>query len=243
MNDNRILFCTLCGSGDTELLHPSTVPEARRATLSPDEFLCTGIRYGEHDDILRCDSCGFVFSDSPFTPEQLLDAYSQVVDERYTRERPARMATFRRSMDLIGRHAERGRVLDVGCYTGFFLEVCRNRGWEVAGVEPSHWAVERARSRGLDIFRGSLHEADFPEKHFDLITLWDVLEHFPNPREAVRLVNRLLRPGGRLFLTTFDISSRPARLLGPRYPMLARAHVSYFSTETLGGLLESEGFA
>lgn len=242
MKNDSAIFCTLCGSGDTKLLYPSTVPEKRRSRLSPDEFLCTGIRYGEHDDILRCGSCGFIFSNHPFSPEQLLDAYSQVVDERYIRERPARMATFRRSIDLIHRHIRRGRILDVGCYTGYFLEVCRNRGWDAAGVEPSHWAVEQGRGRGLNIFRGALGEADFEDGSFDAVTLWDVLEHFSRPGEAVRTVNRLLKPGGYVFATTFDISGTVARILGPRYPMYARAHLGYFSIATLYDLLKSGGF-
>lgn len=231
----------MCGAADTAMLHPSTVPPERRRSLSPEEFLCTGIRYGEHDDVLRCRACGFIFSRPEFPVEDFFDAYSRVVDERYVRERPARIATFRRSLALVERSARRGRLLDVGCYTGFFLELARERGWEASGLEPSGWAVERAREKSLDVRRGFLHEEPAAES-FDAVTLWDVIEHLPDPREAVRRVRGLLRPGGGLFLSTFDMASGAARLLGARYPLFARAHLSCFTLDVLRGLLESEGF-
>jgi 2-polyprenyl-3-methyl-5-hydroxy-6-metoxy-1,4-benzoquinol methylase len=135
-----------------------------------------------------------------------------------------------------------GRLLDVGCHIGVFLELAAARGWVAEGVEPSRWASEVARARGLRVTRGTLRGAALPSAAFDVVTLWDVIEHFPDPGAELREVHRLLRPGGLVGITTMQIDSPVARLLGSRWPWLMQMHLYYFSVRTLSAMLEQCGF-
>ena len=136
----------------------------------------------------------------------------------------------------------RGRLLDVGCAAGFFL-VEAQRHYEVKGVEFSEFSSHFAREHfGLDVFTGSLAQARLPSAHFDLITLWDVIEHVPDPDVVLAEAARLLRPGGRLVLTTGDIGSAYAQRRGVKWHLLAPPwHLYYFSRKTITRLGANAG--
>jgi 2-polyprenyl-3-methyl-5-hydroxy-6-metoxy-1,4-benzoquinol methylase len=147
-----------------------------------------------------------------------------------------------------GRHGDasqafgRGRLLDVGCHIGVFLELAAARGWAAQGVEPSGWACAVARDRRLDVRCSTLRDAGLPTAAFDVVTMWDVIEHFPDPAAELREVHRLLRPGGLVGITTMNVDSLVARLLGARWPWLMQMHLYYFSVRTMQALLERCGF-
>jgi SAM-dependent methyltransferase len=92
------------------------------------------------------------------------------------------------------------------------------------------------------VVQGTLDTADLPEAHFDVVTMWDVIEHLTDPRSALGQVHHLLKPGGLVVVHTIDIESLFARLMGPRWPWLMEMHVYYFSRHTLRTMLEQSGF-
>jgi 2-polyprenyl-3-methyl-5-hydroxy-6-metoxy-1,4-benzoquinol methylase len=174
-----------------------------------------------------------------------LDAYAAVVDQTYVEEREGRVLTFRRHLEPLERltgPANGRRLLDVGCHIGVFLEIAAERGWDAWGVEPSHWAAEQARRRGLNVKTGTLSEAGFADHSFDVVTLWDVIEHLSDPRGELEKVNRVLKPGGLLCIHTMDIESPLARLMGRRWPWFMEMHLYYFSRATLSAFLMKTGF-
>lgn len=238
---NQATPCLLCGEGHHEIAFAAT--GSLTAAASAD-FVCTNASHGEHGDIFRCRSCGFVFADPQPSDDELTALYAATTDPIYAEEKRYRLENFR---DLFDRHLSiapgTGRMLDVGCHIGAFLEVARERGFEAWGVEPSRWAVEKARAAGFDVSQGTLaeHRPELPSD-FDLITIWDVLEHFGDPGRELVLAHDRLAPGGILALTTMDISSRFARLMGRRWPWLMRMHLFYFNRETLHRMLEQSGF-
>jgi SAM-dependent methyltransferase len=87
-----------------------------------------------------------------------------------------------------------------------------------------------------------METANLPEAHFDVVTMWDVIEHLTDPRAALELAHRLLRPDGLLVIHTIDIESPFARLMGARWPWLMEMHLTYFSRRTLREMLETCGF-
>jgi 2-polyprenyl-3-methyl-5-hydroxy-6-metoxy-1,4-benzoquinol methylase len=131
----------------------------------------------------------------------------------------------------------------VGCYTGTFLDQARTAGWQVEGLEPGEWASRIARERyHLRVTTGTVQEADWPGGSFDVITLWDVLEHLRDPRGDLGRVREWLAPGGLLWLTTMDVASAFPRLLGRRWPHYMRMHLWYFTRDTLARMLREAGF-
>jgi len=133
-------------------------------------------------------------------------------------------------------------LLDVGAYTGVFVEIAGRHGWEAWGLEPSQWAVGEARTHGLRMIEGTLETADLPEAWFEVVTMWDVIEHVTDPSDQIQRAYRLLKPGGVLAVHTMDIDSLFARVMGGRWPWLMEMHIYFFSRRTLSAILEKAGF-
>lgn len=132
--------------------------------------------------------------------------------------------------------SEKGRLLDVGCGNGIFLDQMKQLGWEVVGVEPDEGAASVAVQKfGLEVFQGSLEEAKFPNGHFNAITLNHVLEHVLDPIELLKECRRVLRPGGKLVVATPNIRSLGVYVFGEYWRGLeVPRHLFLFSTRALG---------
>jgi len=232
--------CAVCGADNARTRWETALPGASESDLS-SFFRCTNAHYGQFGRIVQCRECGLLYRD----PQELniSELYAGVKDEAYHHEAPARHCTFRRTLAQIHRLVwPPAQLLDVGCSTGLFLEVARSAGWQVAGLDPCEWAVEEGRNKGLSIRLGTLTDGVLPPEQFDLITLWDVIEHVPGPRETLSAVWDILRPGGLVALTTMDVTSVVARIFGRRWPHLMRMHLWYFSFDHLVTLLQQAGF-
>jgi SAM-dependent methyltransferase len=144
----------------------------------------------------------------------------------------------------------RGRLLDVGCATGWLVQHANERGWQAQGVELSPDAAAHARARGLEVFRGDLLEARLPAAHFDLVYMGDVLEHVPDCRAVVAEVARILKPGGWFYLRGPVTTNSIARAFALRlYGALGRTivlrevpyHLWEFTPRPLARLMAATG--
>jgi SAM-dependent methyltransferase len=152
---------------------------------------------------------------------------------------------LRKRCQAIQQYKRGGRLLEIGCANGLFLDAMRRTGnWQVQGVETSKTAARHAQEQlALDIWNGSLQEAQFPEDRFDAIAMWDVLEHVHDPQETLLEIQRVLKPDGALVLRLPLLDSWDRRLFG-RYWVGwdAPRHLSTFSLSTLKQMLEQTGF-
>jgi len=240
----KIVSCNLCGAEDPRELYPSTLNQNGHA-LGGSAFLCTSPDYGEHYRIVQCNRCGFVYASPHADTNDVLKAYEDVVDPLYLQERAGREHTFRKHLQTL--HHITGepngrRLLDVGAYIGVFVEIAGEMGWKAEGIEPSSWAVAQARERGLPVTKGTLASGGFPDESFEVITLWDVIEHFDDPTTELNRVFRLLKPGGVVVIHTIDIGSVTAQVMGGRWPFLMEMHIMFFSRATMRDMLQRVGF-
>jgi len=189
-----------------------------------------------HGRILRCHTCRFGFRQFRPSEESLVVLYCELDSKVYEKESSGRTKTAKRHLRIVQRYVTQGRLLDVGCASGGFLCVAADAGWQVVGVEPAkvlcNQAKQALKGRG-DVWCCSLQEASFPPSSFDAITLWDVLEHVPEPVQFMRQCSSLLKPGGYLFVNVPDLDSIPARVLGKRWPLLLAEHLNYFNRASL----------
>jgi 2-polyprenyl-3-methyl-5-hydroxy-6-metoxy-1,4-benzoquinol methylase len=235
--------CNLCGHDDWFVRFPATLAEGAMPDVRA--FRCTSTGYGEHPQIVQCRYCGYVYANPRWVDTDLLDAYQAVEDETYVRERQGRELTFRKHLESLQRVTgppQGRRLLDVGAYIGVFVEVARDAGWQACGVEPSRWAVEVAQSAGLPVIQGTQQSFELEKGKFDVITMWDVIEHVSDPAAELARSFELLKPGGIIAVHTMDIESVAARLLGQRWPWLMDMHVHYFSRRTMKQMLQKTGF-
>ena len=238
--------CTTCGSS------------AIRGYLRGDDV----------GEILQCTSCQGVF----LAPEKQDAAAESLYSQDYFTEREgyffhdgvvdgsghesSHVADFRAGLALIEAHAlPSGSLLDVGCATGSFLSLAQAKGWECRGVEVSAFAAAQARKRtGCEIFCGKLEHAPFASGTFDAITMWDLLEHLPDPLQGLEKARRLLKPSGVLLVNTpnensllrqvarFLYRGSGGRITAPVNRLYHRYHLHYFAAETLRVLFRRAGF-
>ena len=151
-----------------------------------------------------------------------------------TRKRAARVHA------LMG---NQGRILEIGCGRGLLLHRLAQLGHECYGIERSALAARRAAgTAGLKVYTQPLEECDFPEKHFDAVIVWHVLEHLDHPQATLALISRVLKPGGLLYLEVPNLSSLQSRLTGRNWFHLdLEHHLYHFSRLGLLQLLRSAG--
>ena len=137
-----------------------------------------------------------------------------------------------------------GRILDVGCGKGEFVANLGDRGWQAQGVELSRIAADYAREKmEIEVFNGELKDAGFPDGHFDLITLWHVLEHCHDPSGVLAETNRILRTEGRLLVSVPNFHSLQARVMkNDWYHLDTPRHLYHFAPVTISKFLEKTGF-
>ena len=146
----------------------------------------------------------------------------------------------------------KGLLLDVGCGVGTFLKLAEEQGFDVQGTEISEFAVKYVKnSLKIDVFKGDLEEAHFPEDSFDVVTIWHTLEHIPDPMAALKEINRLLKKDGLLVVAVPNLNNyitRISYLLGRGKKLMLFSvkakewHLYHFSAKTLSAMLEKTGF-
>ena len=199
--------------------------------------------------ISRCHTCGLIQVDLALGSDELGAIYGEEYFSEngpfhdYVAERSARLDSGRRLVAALSSIVPAGRLLDVGCAAGFFIAPAAER-YDVTGVEVSSYASEYARREfGLRVLTGTLSEVGLEDEHFNVVTLWNTIEHVVDPLETVRELAPLTSPGSLLVLSTGDVSGPLARrdlqawnLMSPPF------HLFFFSPATIGRLLAMAGF-
>lgn len=207
---------------------------ARRAELSLDAWR-----------ILRCARCGLRTLDPEPAEEHLVEVFDDgTIYEGAFEVRDDIMDRHALTLEALERRIEPGRLLDVGCGPGFFIEAARARGWDCVGVDPSPFSVEHIRSLGFEGHRGLLHQIDLPDASFDVVALLQVVEHLLDPRELLAGCMRLLRPGGVLLVATPNPAGVMARAQREGYAYwIPPVHCVWYTPSALRRLLRHAGFA
>jgi 2-polyprenyl-3-methyl-5-hydroxy-6-metoxy-1,4-benzoquinol methylase len=157
--------------------------------------------------------------------------------------RESYLRTAESQVRLIQRYATGKNLLDIGCAQGFFLYNASKSGYTTKGIEISQDAAAYAMTEfGLDIEAKPFEELRFPENHFDVVTLWQVLEHVPYPLTVLKEVHRILKPEGLLVVSTPNIEGIPAKILRRKWWDIKRLHINQFSKKTLKDILHNAGY-
>ena len=206
--------------------------------------------------ILRCKSCGLAYVDAQPGPDDLYVLYNERYFESeefrgntcigyyaYVDERPLLLEHFGKKLNFIKNFKKKGRILDIGCGHGFFLEVAEKGRFEAKGVDVSSYAVEYAKKHGLDASLGALSEAKFPDSSFDVVTIFETIEHFPNPLTELKEVFRILKPDGLVLITTPNENGYLRKFMRKNlFTYRHQEHLYFFSPKTMRNLLQRVGF-
>lgn len=241
--------CNLCGKDELALFRE--IPDRK---------------YGSKDHtftIMGCNACGLLFLNprpsrveiGRYYPEDYYDQFPPYYNPDSTTHRLKRL--YRKCLDVfkhrqlkekrkrVERYGpEKGRILDIGCANGDYLNYMKSAGWEVAGVEISKAMCEYARCRyDINVFNGMLEQAAFESDSFDAVTMWSSLEHTHDPNAIIKEIYRMLKKGGVGIFLVPNIESFEAKLFGDRWGHLdAPRHMYHFSPKTLTKMLTQNGF-
>ncbi|MEM3485988.1 MAG: class I SAM-dependent methyltransferase [Candidatus Methanomethyliaceae archaeon] len=225
--------CDLCGADNS-------VPVLERI----DRFSGSTFHY------VGCRECGLIYLNPRPDATEIL-AYYPASYESYQALRATKgielwlqKRAWRILAQFVSQYQTGRKLLDIGCATGEFLREMRARGFEVQGVEFNSFAATIAKDvYGLKVFVGPLAEFIAPESTFDVITMWDVLEHLPSPYNSLQQIHQWLRDGGHLFLSIPNVHSFDAKLFGSWWiGWDAPRHLYAFPEPTLKRLLQDTGF-
>lgn len=198
---------------------------------------------------VRCTACGHVSVASTLTDAELAHKYETAFFSGgayadYARDRQTLQRNFARFIDLLRPHCPGpgGPLFEVGTAYGFFLQLA-GRYWRVSGVDISAPATSFAREAlGLDVTCGDFLRLPLAPRAYDVVVMWDTIEHLRRPKAYVEKASEILKPGGILALTTGDVGSLVARVRGRSWRLYHPPfHLHYFSRDTITRLLQRCG--
>lgn len=236
LEDYRLesVTCNLCSSDDAEVYL-----QAKGWTL------------------VRCNHCGLVYVNPRPFPDELPELYDSVYFNETISSDTSDLPTDKSEIETriisqtlrvqqVKQYAHPpGRLLDVGCGPGFFLACAAREGWNVYGLDISQWAVDYAQKYlSLEVQQGKITQATTLYAHrFDVITMFHLLEHLPNPLEALRAIKQALREEGIIVVTVPNIGGFEARYYGKEWRGLSIPyHLYHFTPDTIAQMLSKAGF-
>lgn len=235
--------CDLCGLDDTKVLFR----KRDKFRISDDEF-----------NVVACQRCGLVYINPRPTKTEMGEFYPETYSWKETIEADSWITRWVRRLEkgyryhllrdevskvvkFTGRSS--GRILDVGCGTGDRLDVFRERGFETYGVETSDSADYATDHMKLNVVKGDLFSAHFPDAFFDMVTLYNVLEHTHHPVGVIREIHRILKREGLLIIQVPNKDSLQCKIFKKRWAAFdVPRDLYYFGVHTLTSLLRKGGF-
>lgn len=244
------LACVLCGFSHCSLLYPAG---KKNYTSTKGSFACSSFDHGKHPDIYYCPNCknGFLKNildnDKAFF-EDGINLYEEVEDEEYIKNLEARYITNKKIIKSQRHFFIDRSVLEVGSYYGAFAKEIINFSKNYVGIEPSKHACKYVKNKfpDIEIINSNIdsiaNHQDLKNRKFDTIVLWDVIEHLPNPVNALKTLNKFLKDDGVIIFSTINIESVFSIAMGPKWPWFMDMHYYYFSDRGYIDILHRSGF-
>jgi 2-polyprenyl-3-methyl-5-hydroxy-6-metoxy-1,4-benzoquinol methylase len=247
------------------VLEPGKVLDyLHRCPVCEGERIERGYDLGEFE-VLRCESCETAWRSNMYTPAQVAAMYEDEPYEEHpffgydsdaeSLRKVPRYRRFEHALEVLERELSGRRLLDVGAGAGTFMAIAATRGWDVHGVEMNA-ALCREADRAVGAgrtFCGAFEALDGSDERYDVITMWDVIEHVLDPAAFVARAQRMLRPGGAIVLCTPDeesmlagtgkaiLSATKGRVFYPALALHPRYHTFFFSGTSLENLFAARG--
>lgn len=237
MKNYEEVSCGLCGENNSTLF----VERRDLSLFLPGVF-----------KLHQCRNCGLVYLNPRVAQESIVQIYPDTYDQ-YTSPLSLENSPFSRWLRIFGLNKKTrgilqikktGRLLDVGCATGDFLEaVSLHEGWHVEGIEINKQAVEIARCSGIEVHLGTIESFEGLENSYDVITMWNVIEHLSDPLSSLQKIRKLLKPDGIFVFNTPNLDSLDAKIFGKYWiGFELPRHFYVFSRKTVTDLLKRAGF-
>jgi 2-polyprenyl-3-methyl-5-hydroxy-6-metoxy-1,4-benzoquinol methylase len=232
------IYCPICG------------PESPYKVLYPEKFNHSDLEFVArktpdhmHFRIVKCRSCGLVYSNPIIAPEHILHLYrtSEFICEAQLKNMSK---DYLEQFEKVLKFVNKGNLLEIGCANGFFLEKVKQLGFQnVSGIEPGIQAVSKASDHIRSaIVIDELKPGLFPENSFDVICFFQVFDHIVDPNEFLQIVHDYLKPGGVLFAIHHNIRALMPTLLRSKSSTYDISHIHLWDKKTMRLILEKNHF-
>lgn len=205
----------------------------------------------ENKAICRCDNCGVEFLYPQLNDEELTKLYSETYYTPWglagSAENEAlkrmKIATFNLRLNTVKTFVTKEKLLDVGCATGYLLEAANEKGFDVYGVEFSEYSSQIAKQKfgNHKIHNGILESSPFTNGFFDVITMFDLIEHVRIPQIVLEKAKQLLSDSGVIMISTPDTGSTSHALMGKRWTHYKLEHFFYFNRASMNLAADRSG--
>lgn len=229
--------CNFCKSKDYVTIYRGTPHK----DYYKEMFYPTSASF-QTENIVKCKKCNLIFTNSRIRPDILLKLYVDGEDKKYIEQISERGRAFDRAIRFIETFSSKGSMLDIGCGAGFLLSAAKKRGWGVKGVEINPFFANFANTvLNVNVVNEAVEKIDFKTGTFDVIVMWDTLEHMYDPYLILSKSYVWLKEGGYIFINTPNINSIVAKALWCRW-WFREMHLYYFSPQIINMYFKKIGF-
>lgn len=239
MSSKTEIECPVCGSSRFAVIIEPWIDETDPAKLYG---AASGIPGTQR--LVKCDDCRMIYENPRYDAETIVKGYMASQESEHDSQFPMRVHSFFRTLKKHAKHLPPpgSKILDIGTAGGAFLDAAKRYGYDAYGMEPSMDLVARGKARGLQIEQGTIEHHSFELGSFDMVCLWDVIEHLPDPKSALIEIKKLLKPNGILLINFPDIGTWQAKLAGKRFWWILSVHLHHFTRETIRNICSRTGF-
>jgi len=236
-DNSHQISCPLCFSENTKFRFKKWIG---------DEFTKnTKIIKTDAGDFYNCVDCDFVFKDLDSLSINLDEYYANLTDDYYdSLQENRRVLEHNKMLGIINQNKLNGNVLDIGCGTGGFLDSLDSKQWEKWGIDPALFTGKILKEKNIKPINTGFLNAELPKKYFDVVTMFDVMEHIYEPKKYIKKIKEILKDDGIILLATPNVSSLMAKISGKHWRHYsAIGHITFYSPKILKQILEEEGFS
>ena len=212
--------------------------------------VCGGSRFDplfekNGEPFVRCHECDLMMINPRPLYDHVIETYDDSYSDFYIKKGNKKIARFNRwakTVQALG--AKTGRWLDIGCSAGFVVKVAQDLGYDAYGVDVESHGIDFARNTlGLkNVSQGMLEDQNYPDEFFDVISIYDVIEHVPDLNKFVTEISRILTKEGVLDIRTPDEGHWAVPKDRSKWnAVIPSEHLYYFNSKTLTMLLQQHG--
>jgi 2-polyprenyl-3-methyl-5-hydroxy-6-metoxy-1,4-benzoquinol methylase len=244
MEKINIETCPGCGNNNFKLYRISK----HKIEKSIDVVFSSSSDSELTQQLVICKKCNLLFVNPRIQDNLIISGYTNGTDEKFIEQNELRIKTFKNSLlDITNQlkitNFNKLELLDIGSAGGAYLKAAKDLGFNIIGIEPNQWLCEMSKKNySINVLQGVLKKNSFNENSFDIISLWDVIEHLTDPNEVLQIIGKILKKDGILIINYPDYSSKIAKLLGSLWPFWLDVHLFYFTNSTIKNLLTKNNF-
>lgn len=193
--------------------------------------------------IFKCLDCKVIFLGNELDDFSIKELYKYYCSSQKSYNlSPITKLRYEKLLDTFEKYRKNNNIMDVGCGAGHFLLSASNRHWNSEGTEISDEAIKVASEKKQSVFKGDISFLKLKGNNYDVVTLFEVLEHAPDPEGIIRKIEFILRPGGLCYITTPNFNGIARYLLKAKWGMFHREHFFYFKPKDLVRILLKYNF-